>query len=720
MIGRRLTHYLIEASLGRGGMGLVYRASDTRLGRRVAVKVLAEDAMSPSRRQRFLREARAASALNHPGIVTIHDVGHDQGVDFIVMEHVEGCTLREVLDAGPLEVDAALGYVRQAAAALAVAHAAGIVHRDLKPQNLMLTAGGQLKILDFGLASVEAGEAGSDVATEERLTALGAVVGTPGYMSPEQAEGRPVDARTDVFSLGIILYEMLTGKMPFRSTSVAGVLYEIVHRVPEPAARLRPGLGRDTTDLLDTMLAKDPRQRFADGSEVLSALSGTPVASLAARRRPGASARAAAWVRAHRATVAAALALLGIGSAAAFLGKERLVPSPVPRPTAAARNATAYDRYLEALDLVKRWDKDDNLATAIRLFGEAARQDPTFALAFARLADAQRIRYALTRDEGTLTEAVRNAEEAVRLNPGLAPVQVALGRIQAMKGNNDLALAAIERALAIDANSAEAHQAIARQYERRGRLKDAEASYDKAVSLDPDSVDILDSYANFLFRQSRFEDATRRWQEVIRLAPDSRTAFVNLGSALSESGKIPEAITMFQRAVELKPDYMAYSNLGTAYSRAERYPDAVAAYRKALELDDKDWMVWGNLGYVYSWMPGMHSRAAEAFDHAIRLGEAARPENPRDAFLHSDLALYYARTGQRQLALARLATALALSPGTGEIQAAAAEVQERLGKREAAIEHVRKALELGYRMQALRRRPDLSSVLADPRMKTSS
>jgi tetratricopeptide (TPR) repeat protein/predicted Ser/Thr protein kinase len=720
MIGRRLSHYLIEASLGRGGMGEVYRATDTRLRRPVAVKVLPEDAGSPSRRERFLREAQTASGLNHPGIVTIHDVGHDLGVDFIVMEYVEGRTLREVLDSGPLTVDEALGYARQAASALAVAHAAGIVHRDLKPQNLMLTPSGQLKVLDFGLAHLEAGEAGSEISTAERLTALGTVVGTPGYMSPEQAEGQAVDARTDVFSLGIVLYEMLTGQTPFRSTSVAGVLYEIVHRAPEPAARLRPGLGREVTDLLDTMLAKDRAERFADGEELLRALSGSPVASRAARRRAGAAARAASWVRAHRATAAAGLALLGIGSAAGFLGRERLVPGPAPRAAAVGGTATPYDRYLEALDLVKRWDKDDNLSSAIRLFGEAAHQDPTFALAFARLADAQRIRYALTRDESTLEKAASNAEEAVRLNPGLAPVQVALGRIRAMKGNNDLALAAFERALAIDSNSAEAHQAIARQYERQGRLKDAEASYRKAISLDPDSVDILDSYANFLFRQSRFEDATRQWQAVVRVAPDSPTAFVNLGSALSESGKIPEAITVFQRAVELKPTYMAYSNLGTAYSRAKRYPDAVAAYRKALELDDKDWMVWGNLGYVYSWMHGMDSRAVEAFEHAIRLGEAARPDNPRDAFLHSDLALYYAMTGQPQLALARLGTALALAPGTGEIQAAAAEVHERLGDRDAAIADVRKALELGYRRQALQRRPELSSLLADPRMKAAS
>ena len=701
MIGQRLSHYLIEAELGRGGMGVVYRATDTRLRRTVAVKVLPQDAGSPGRRDRFLREAESASALNHPGIITVHDVGQEQGVHFIVMEHVDGRTLREILDAGPLaEVDA-LGYLRQAAAALAAAHAAGIVHRDLKPQNLMVTTGGHLKILDFGLAHVFSGEPDSVSPTEERLTAFGTVLGTPGYMSPEQAEGRPIDARTDIFSLGIILYEMLTGNVPFRGTSVAGVLYEIVHRAPEPASRLRPELSPDTTEVLDAMLRKDPQERLANGAELLAALSGGPIP---ARRLRRGESGAAAWVRRHRArAVVAIVVLVGVSAIAGFLWTQRAGNPPAGRAAGAPAASNAYDRYLEGLELVKRWDKEENLNKAIQLFREATTMDPSFALAFARLADAQRIRYALTHDKALLVEAGKSADEAVRLNPGLAPVQVALGRIHSMRGENDLAFAAFERALKLDANDAEANQAIARQYERLGRLKDAEDSFQKAISLDPDSISILDSYANFLFRQSRYDDATRRWQAVVRRAPDNATAFVNLGSSLSESGKYPEAVAMYQRAVELKPSYMAYSNLGTAYSRAKRLPDAVAAYRKALALDDKDWLAWGNLAYVYSWMHGMDRQAKETFEHAIRLAEVQRKENPRDAVVHSDLALYYAKTKQPQLAADRVRTAITLSPDAAEIQAAAAEVYELLGQRDKGIEFAQQSLKLGFPRQQLQR-----------------
>ncbi len=697
-------------------MGEVYRARDSRLGREVAVKVLPEDAGSPVKRERFLREAQAASALNHPGIVTVHDVGHDQGMDYIVMERVEGRTLCEILKAGPLPVDVALGYARQAAAALAVAHPAGIVHRDLKPQNLMVTPGGQLKVLDFGLARFESGVVDSVGPTKELLTAFGTVLGTPGYMSPEQVEGKPVDARTDVFSLGIVLYEMLTGKAPFGGSSVAAILYEIVHRVPEPAARLRPGLSRDVTDVLDVMLHKDPDQRFADGGELLAALSGAPSLSRAGRRPPF-GADAGAWVRRHRAWAVAFAVLLGSVVTAGLIWKTRLSRSPASRTATASAPGNGYDRYLEGLELVKRWDKGTNLDDAIRLFRQAAAEDPSFALAFARLADAQRIKYALTHDKNWLAEAGKSADEAVRLNAGLAPVQVALGRIHAMRGSNDLAFAAFERALSIDSNDPEANQAIARQYERLGRLKDAEASYRKALSLDPENLSVLDSYANYLFRQGRFEDAILEWRAVIRLAPDNAAALVNLGSALSENGRFAEAITLYERAVSLKPSYMAYSNLGTAYSRAKRYPESAAAYRKALELDDKDWLAWGNLGYVSSWMGGMEKQATEAFDRAIQLAEAERKESPRDASLHSQLALYYAKTGKAQLSLQRLSTALTLSPATGQIQADAAEVYELLGMREKAVAAFRSSLELGFQRQQLLRNPELSRLLEDPRTK---
>ena len=379
----------------------------------------------------------------------------------------------------------------------------------------------------------------------------------------------------------------------------------------------------------------------------------------------------------------------------------------------------AYDRYLEGLELIVRWDKGDNLETAIGLFQEATALDPDFALAYARLAGALRMQYAITRKDSWLSEAVDSANKAVSLNPGLAPVQVALGRIHTTQGNYDLAFAALERALKIDPNNAQANQAMGKIYARQGRLSDAEASFKKAMALDQESLMIRDSYANFLYRQGHYDDAASQWQFIVNVAPDHFSALVNLGSTLTEIGKVSEAITMYERAIGIRPTYMAYSNLGTAYSRVNRYPESVDAYRKALEIDDSDSLAWGNLAFVYSWMNGMDSQAVETFEHAIELAEAARKQNPRDFYVYSDLALYYAKTGQPELAVQRLETAITLAPDSGEIQAAAAEAYELIGQRDKAVDLALKSFELGIPKLHFQQSPDLAGLITDPRMQST-
>ncbi|MGH2626830.1 MAG: serine/threonine-protein kinase, partial [Anaerolineales bacterium] len=232
--GTRLGPYEILAVAGSGGMGEVYRARDTRLDRVVAIKVLPEALLQdPGRRQRLEREARSVSSLSHPHICTLHDVGHQNGVDYLVMEYLEGETLAERLQKGPLPPDQVLRFAMEVAGALDAAHRQGLVHRDIKPGNIMLTRTGA-KLLDFGLAKMTRdpppGNHGSTGPTLTRWseTRTGVVVGTPAYMSPEQALGRPIDARTDVFSFGLLLYEMITGQRAFRGDSQAQVLAAIL------------------------------------------------------------------------------------------------------------------------------------------------------------------------------------------------------------------------------------------------------------------------------------------------------------------------------------------------------------------------------------------------------------------------------------------------------------------------------------------------------------
>ncbi len=379
---------------------------------------------------------------------------------------------------------------------------------------------------------------------------------------------------------------------------------------------------------------------------------------------------------------------------------------------------SSFDRYLQGLEYIRRWDKDDNLDSAIAAYTEAIELNPDFALAYARLAEAYRIRSILTGEDSWLDEAARNVDAAMRLNPDLAPVQVSMGRVNFTRGNIDLAFAAIETALDLDQNDAEANMAMASILQRQGRPDDAASYYQKAVFLDPENLLILDSYANFLIGQGNFAEATEQWQTVIRLAPDHFAALVNLGTALDGLGRSSEAITMYQRAIEIRPTYMAYSNLGTAYSRADRYQDAIAAYRQAVAINNSDWLAWGNLAIVLFWDSGMSEEAMQTFGTAIALAEAARASNTRDPWVHSDLALYYARTGQQELALQRLGAALVLSPDIAEILAAAAETYEILGDRDKAIEFALQAIEQGFPLQQLQRSFELRDLLQDPRMQS--
>ena len=270
--GSRLGPYEVLGRLGAGGMGEVWRARDPRLGREVAIKVLPADlASDASRLKRFEKEARSASALNHPNIVTIYEVGSADSISYLAMELVEGKTLRELLFGGPLPIKRVLSIASQMAEALARAHAAGIVHRDLKPENVMVTNDGLVKVLDFGLAKQTYSGPGSVGGTNlptETGTDAGVILGTVGYMSPEQASGHPADFRSDQFSLGAILYELVTGKRAFAKPTGAQTLAAIIEQDPEPIGRLQPDVPETYRWVVERCLAKDPEGRYASTKDL--------------------------------------------------------------------------------------------------------------------------------------------------------------------------------------------------------------------------------------------------------------------------------------------------------------------------------------------------------------------------------------------------------------------------------------------------------------------
>lgn len=344
----RLAHFRLNGTLGRGGMGIVYRAQDEKLDREVALKVLPRDfADDPPRRRRFMREARLAASLTHPNVATVYEIGEAEGRIYIAMELVRGVTLRKRLERGRTTPAEAMPILKQIARGVAQAHAAGIAHRDLKPDNVMVADDGAVKVLDFGLAKPTevVPDSSREVGVDDdpaTLTQEGRIMGTPGYMSPEQATGRALDVRTDVFSLGVIAYECLSGKRPFVGETPMDVVIATSRDVPPPLTGVSPAVAR----LVERCLRKDPGDRPANASELLASLDALGAGSSDAPRP-----RSALVAMGLAAAVAGALALAVITArsssppeprATADLDqKPQAPPSPVATPAASATEPAA-------------------------------------------------------------------------------------------------------------------------------------------------------------------------------------------------------------------------------------------------------------------------------------------------------------------------------------------------------------------------------------------
>jgi len=695
--GKMLDRYRVEGKLGEGGMGRVFRAVDTRLGRTVAIKIVNAEFT-----QRFEREARAISALNHPHICTLHDVGEHEGAPYLVMEYVDGEPLK-----GPLPLSDALRYAVQIGQALEAAHKAGIVHRDLKPDNILLNRQGSVKVLDFGLAKLQPAVATGGT-TLTMGSEQGTIAGTGPYMSPEQVQGEPVDARSDIFSFGAVLYELLSGRQAFRRETMGATLAAVIASEPPPLREAPPEVARAVAK----MLAKKREGRY-QSAEVL-------LADLDAVAQPGHRflprrlwfLQQLRWLPFGAAALALAVALVA-GSMWWPRGKGG-VPS---RPAAAA--LAPSEALLQAQGYLQRYDRRGNIDNAIDLLQPALRLNPSSAALQACLAEAYIRRYRRTPDKKWLEEAVKLGRQAVGAHEYLEAGHIALGMALFESDQEDEAEKQFEWVLARYPLSGPAYLGLAKL--RSG--KEAEQLYLKAVQCSPGEWNLWHELAAFYYYDARYDRSVEFWRKASGLTPDNAIVLSNLGAALNLNGQYAEAADALQRALKYDETHVrALANLGTAFYFQGDYLDAVQATKKALELarDQEQYSAslykyWGNLGDSYRWAEGMKGQAGPAYERAIELCRKRLAATPDNAELRGSLAVYLAKSGDTRGALAELVRVEKLPQRDKGTLFKTALVHEVTGDREKALKALERAIRAGYSMLEIANEPELRDLRKEPR-----
>jgi serine/threonine protein kinase/Flp pilus assembly protein TadD len=622
LIGKTVLHYRILQRLGAGGMGVVYKAEDTKLQRPVALKFLPDDFANrdPNTLERFRHEARAASALNHPNICTIYDIQESEGQPFIVMEFLRGETLNDRLDRGPLKMDELVEMASQIAGALDAAHAAGIVHRDIKPANIFITERGQTKILDFGLAKLMHGDGGdrSTAATEVHLTESGATVGTVAYMSPEQVRGESLDARSDLFSLGAVLYEMATGRPAFGGDTTGVIFDAVLNRTPASPTRLNPEVPSKLDEIITKFLDKDRKLRYQGAADLEADLKRL-------RRNTGASLSApeVANRTRHSAKVLVPTAVLIMAAIVAVV--------LLRTPRAAA--LTEQDVILLADFDNKTGDPvfDDTLKQATEF---ALEQSPFISL-FPEESVRQTLRLMERRADERITDSV--AREVCQR----AGLKAVLGGSIAPLGNNYVITLKAEDCATGKLLAGEQRQASSKAHVLN-ELGQAAANLRARLGESLASIQRFDKPLEQVTTNSL--EALRKYTEAQRLR---------------DAGNLPEAIGFLKQAIDLDPNFAsAYNFLSVGYgnigNRDLMRQNAAKAFALRDLTSERERLIIA--GTYYLTLGDLKS--------AVKTLKQAKQVFPRDAFIRRGLGAVYGAEGQFDDAVAENREALRFAPAS--------------------------------------------------------